>query len=113
MARSSVNTSQSLNQFSSKAEEQKFWDDLEKERVAHDPGLALSRFHTDRIAAGRDKSVHYALIDAIRALTRTLQSPSAKTVTVNHPSGPLTMTIHEIRGASQPMEAHHGTDKPK
>jgi hypothetical protein len=108
-----VNTSQSLNQFSSKAEEDKFWADLEKERVAHDPGLALSRYHTDRIAAGRDKSVHYALIDAIRALTRTLESPSAKTVTVNHPSGPMSMTVHEIRGGSAPMEAQRGTDKPK
>jgi hypothetical protein len=108
-----VNTSQSLNQFSSKAEEDAFWNDLEKERVAHDPGLAQSRYHTERIAAGRDKSVQYALIDAIRALTRTLESPSMKTVTTHLPSGPVSMTVHEIRGGSAQKETGHGTDKSK
>jgi hypothetical protein len=108
-----VNTSQSLNQFSTKAEEDAFWRDLEKERVAQDPSLEMSRYHTERIAAGRDKSVHYALIDAIRALTRTLESPSAKTVTAHLATGPVSMTVHEIRGGSAPREAQSGTDKPK
>jgi hypothetical protein len=108
-----VNTSQSLNQFSTKAEEDNFWSELEKERVAHDPGLAQSRFHTERIAAGRDKRVHYELIDAIRANTRMHESPSMKTVTTHLPTGPVSMTVHEIRGGSAQKGTEHGTDKSK
>jgi hypothetical protein len=101
-----------LKGFASKADEDKFWDDLEKERVAHDPALEFSRFHTERIAAGRDKTIHYALIDAIRALTRTLESPSVKTITSQLPSGrSVSMTVHEIRGASPSKGEQHGKSK--
>lgn len=93
--------------FASKADENKFWDDLEKERVAHDPALERSRYHTERIGAGRDKAVHYALIDAIRALQRTLESPSVKTVTGQLASGhSVSLTVHEMRGDSSLREEH-------
>jgi hypothetical protein len=58
-------------------------------------------------------STHHALIDAIRALTRTLESPSVKTVTMQHPSGPVSMTIHEMRGGSPPKEVQHGNGTQK
>ncbi len=66
-----------LKRFASKADEKKFWDDLENERVAHDPALEFSRFHRERI--GLDQRTHQALISAIHALTATLASPSANT----------------------------------
>jgi len=88
--------------FSSKADENAFWAGLEKEREQHDPALAFSRFHTERIAGGRDLSTHHALIDAIRQLTRTLESPSVKTVTSQLPSGhSVSMTIHEMRAGAK------------